>query len=224
MRWRVALAVADDQRRLRLRGRERQDRPSRCRRIRSAPRCGKPQRQDSPPLFPAKARSSAFHSSVNCPGRAVRLLLMVDDEGRRPDRAGERPCRACGAARPAPARHDQADGRRGRFGNGRLAQQEHRPAGLSARAVQPPRRGQVEPCGIAARSRGCTADERRRCRAASSAIHSASSSLGASREQQCSRARCRTAHRSPAHREAGFAEDLGGADPQQRRASAALLP
>src|SRR5438445_11025444 len=38
----------------------------------------------SSPLLSSNARSSGFHSSVNCPGRAVRLLPMVMVKAGRP--------------------------------------------------------------------------------------------------------------------------------------------
>ena len=158
------------------RGRERQERPSRCRSRRSVLRCGNHRDRILRRSF---LKGACMDVPFQCElgGWGGSVLADLDQETRRPDRAGERFAQHMAqAGRSGP--HDQPERRRGRFGQGRLAQQEQRVAGIAGAMMQPARRRQVEAGGVAARLQEHGA-RNRRARAACSAIHSASESLSA---------------------------------------------
>ena len=158
---------------------------------------------------------------MNCPGRAVRLLPMVTVKPGGPiERASAPPCRLAQAGRRR--RDDQPDRRGGRLGMRGLAQQEDRPPARLCPAMQPARRRQVE------RAAGCRAvpggpPTSAVSRAASSAIHSASASFGASRQQHVLRRDAEAGLQPGRIGKAGLAKDLRRADPQERRPVGPLL-
>ena len=135
---------------------------------------------------------------MNCPGRAVRLLPMVTVKAGRPIEPASGPARV--PRRPAGAGRQRSGGRARQSARPRrLAQQEDRPPGHLGAPVQPPGRGEVEPCGLPRISRMTAASAF--SRAASSAIHSASASFGASEMSSSSRCDAESARDAQAHRE-----------------------
>jgi hypothetical protein len=78
------------------------------------------------------------------------VLADLDQETRRPDRAGEGLAEHMSQTSRSGS-YDQPERSRGRFGQSRLAQQEQRMTGIVGAVMQPARRRQVQAGGHAAR-------------------------------------------------------------------------
>ena len=152
---------------------------------------------------------------MNCAGRRRTALADRRPEGRAGRSSRRAAWQASGAAPAGAGRNDEADGRGGRLRQSRLAQQEDRPAGILGAPMQPPRRGQVEACGIAA-----DFEEHRR---------EAAAAARPPRRSTARRSACSLGDQQPGGLDAeegsqprrigkpGLPEDVGGPDPQDGR-------
>ena len=206
-------------------GPERQDRPSRCRRIRSAARWGN---HSDTILWDGAFVSSLFEGvCIGVPfqnefaGRCGAALADFDREGRAARstrRAGRRPSRRSAAGAGATTK------RVGAAVGSASAEWRSRKTGRPAScgpAMQPPRRRQVEPRGLPRSSR-MTVAKLRRCGGLLGDPQRVGGLRRLGETAVRSGARPNSAGQARRIGKPGLPEDLGRADPQDRRRGLAL--